>query len=315
MAEYNPELVNVVKDILKDILEPDGTIEYYADYHDAGALNSAEDIEAVVSHLEEANGDIDTALTWAFYDTQDSWIFDAEAQVEDNMYHEVEEKLEEYDAEHGTELLDELQNIGWDYDFFETCGYNGVKFDIPYYYPSKVCLEITLATYEEANHEGYILDFFGGYYPHESNIDDPEMRDNMLVEFMQSQGLQPEDVYDESKSGSVLDSVRAEINNISSHIDFLTVCASFDFADAARLFSGNFSSITINPGSTMGIFDAWSGGGSIFEIKVASPWTVPADKVEQVKLSNSSKGGYSVAEVYGISPDDDGWYAPTVTVN
>lgn len=315
MAEYNPELVSAVSNILRDILGPDCSIDYYVDYRESGALNSAEDIEAVAKYLDEANGDVKLAANYAYYDTHMDAVSDIEMYLENDLVKQVEDALADYDSEHGTELLDELQAIGWDYDFYEQCGYKGVNIPADEFYPSTVCLEIRLATYEEANHEGYILDFFGGYYPHESNMDDPEMRDNMLVEFMQSQGLEPEDVNDESKSGKVLDSVRAELANISSHIDFLTVCASFSLADAARLLSNDFNSITINPGSTMGIFDSWSGGGSIFEIAIETPWTVPADKVERVKLSNSSSGGYSVADVYGISSDDTGFYCETVTVN
>lgn len=315
MADYNPELVTVVTDILKDILDPDGTIEYYTDYHDVGSLDSAEDIKAIAEHLKNTNGDVELALIQTFYDTQDSWIFDAETYEENELYKEVKKELESYDDEHGTELADELDYIGWDYDFFEQCGYHGVKFDIPAYYPSEICLELELATYEEANHEGYIIDFFGGYYPHSSNIDDPEMRDNMLVKLLESQGLSPEDIYDESKSDKVLDSVRRELNNMSSNIDFLTVLGAFDLEDAAKLLSGDFSSITINPGATIGIFDRWNGGGSLFEIQLDSAWTVSSDNVERIYLSTGSGGGYSVPEVYGISPNEPSFYNSNVTVN
>jgi len=316
MADYNEELVSVVKEALNRILDADGTIEYYVDYRDRGCFNSAEDIEKLAKYLKEAGGDVKTAATWAFYDNPDAYTVSDD--LENYVREEVEKAVSDYDRSNGTTLSAELEDIDNNmefWDFLEYCGYNGVNIPCEEFYPSEICLDITLATYEEANHEGYIIDFFGGYYPHTSNIEDPEMRDNMLVEFMQSQGLEPEDVFDESKSGKVLDSVRAEINNMSSNIDFLTVCASFDLSDATRLLSGDFSSITINPGTTMGIFDSWNGGGSIFEIEVASPWTVPADKVDGVSLSTSSRGGYSVADVYGISPDDTGWYRDTVTVN
>lgn len=314
MADYNPELVTVVTDILKDILNPDGTLDYYVDYHDMGCLNSAEDIETLAHYLQEANGDIRTAANYALFDS--GFGTDLSIDYENYLRDEVEKRVSTYDQQNGTALFHELDDLDIDFwEFMEYCGYNGVNIPAEEFYPNKVCLEIKLATYEEANHEGYIIDFFGGYYPHESHIDDPEMRDNMLVEFMQSQGLQPEDVDDESKSGRVLDSVRQELINMTSNIDFLTVCASFDLYDASRLLSGQFNSITINPGATMGIFDGWNGGGSVFEIEIETPWTVSADNVERVKLSNSSDYGYSVAEVYGISPDESGFYNNKVTVN
>ena len=119
MAEYNPELVSAVSNILRDILGPDCTIDYYVDYREAGALNSAEDIEAVAKYLDEANGDVKLAANYAYYDTHMDAVSDIEMYLENDLVKQVEDALADYDSEHGTELLDELQAIGWDYDFYE----------------------------------------------------------------------------------------------------------------------------------------------------------------------------------------------------
>lgn len=318
MADYSPELVSVVKETLNRILDADGTIEYYLDYRDYGVWNSAEDIAAIAKYLKEANGDIHTAATYAAYDLHDDAMLSMEDDEEDYVRSEIERDLRDYDSEHDTTLLDEYSDLdneidGWR-DFMEYCGYAGVHIDVEDIFPSEIYLELELATPAEANREGLITDCFG-YYDYEGDPDDPENQDNMLVDFLRSQGLDVKDVFDESKSGSVLDSVRAELDNISSNIDFLTVCGSFDLASAAKLLDGDFSSITINPGSTLGIFDRWNGGGSIFEMEIATPWTVSKSNVDGVYMSSGDKRGYSVADVYGIYPNDTGWYKDTITVN
>lgn len=314
MADYNPELVQVVKDELATLLDADGSIEYYIDYRERGMLNSAEDIARLAKNLKEANGDVHTAASYTLYDLHEDMMFDVEENLMSELDAQIAGALREYDAEHGTELSDEYEDIDFKYDFLEYCGFNGVTMDYEDLFPREVCLELELATPEEANREGTIVDCFG-YYGYEGDPNDPENQDNMLVEFLRSQGLDIPDVFDKSKSGKVLDSVRAELDNITSNIDFITVCGTFNLVDAAKLLDKSFTSITINPGTTMGIFDRWNGGGSIFEMELDTPWTVSADNVDGVYLSSGKSGGYPVSDVYGINPNDTGWYKNTITVN
>lgn len=110
-------------------------------------------------------------------------------------------------------------------------------------------------------------------------------------------------------SGSeLLKSLRAEVHNCSSHMNALTFFVKmtveqlFDLNEAMKDKGENGTvrkrKVTLDKSAVCGLYDNWSGAGSILEIELEKDVVLPM-KYIGTALPDGGRG-YSVASIYGV---------------
>ena len=106
----------------------------------------------------------------------------------------------------------------------------------------------------------------------------------------------------------MLKSLRAEVHNCSSHMNALTFFVEmtveqlFDLNEAMKDKGENGTvrkrKVTLDKSAVCGLYDNWSGAGSILEIELEKDVVLPM-KYIGTALPDGGRG-YSVASIYGV---------------
>ena len=114
-----------------------------------------------------------------------------------------------------------------------------------------------------------------------------------------------------------LQSMRQELANLPSHMSTLTFLVKMTLRDLIALNrlihmqdrNGHFYDATKNPycgyivldkTTTTGLYDPWSGGGSVLEIELEKDVCIPARFIRSALPDGCIKHEYSVSSVYGL---------------
>lgn len=113
--------------------------------------------------------------------------------------------------------------------------------------------------------------------------------------------------YDGSRFSKFTKSIKQELENGASHMlgfIFLLKMKLKDFCSLREMVRTKTGSITISPKTECGLYDVWSGGGSVLEVELEKEIKIPADKIWDAWidcLGNNANGhGYRVDDVYGL---------------
>ena len=309
----NEKLLTSIKSILTNELyfkkesEDYFSQEIYCDYRD-GLSEST--IAGLMEDTEPYAAFLDLLGEWA-WEYKDTYIFETIREVCSNLSMEEQEIWEEeYD-----EIVD------W---FFE---------HLFYYYPvshfnQKVKVNIMLDT-GNANYDftrDNVLNYYGlekrAEFPDESSIlwlakqqgKEKEVREACLNCFREDGNY----LYREVNSDPFVESVIQELENLSSCMATLTFLVNmklFDlfalkkatakeeplnnFYDASQRKGTGY--IVVSKDTMCGLFNPWSGGGSVLEIKLDKDVVIPVKYIWTFEVEGAkSKYGYSVNEVYGL---------------
>lgn len=106
---------------------------------------------------------------------------------------------------------------------------------------------------------------------------------------------------DISNPKGFLQSVRQEAVNVSSSMNALTFLVKATLKQMMDWKNNKLSIVIPTDCKCCGLYDAWNGGGSILEIELEKPVTIPAEYIREFNVDEDGDGMYSVDGVYGLS--------------
>lgn len=129
---------------------------------------------------------------------------------------------------------------------------------------------------------------------------DPDcVHDCALSWLVHQQGYTLKDLV-EGKSSPFLDSVRQEIDNASSSMSALTFCVRLNREELESMLDPSHN-IRIDRSVMVGLFDAWSGGGSVLEIELEKDVILDSRMIHTIQVEGAETyGQHNVDSVYGL---------------
>ncbi|MBQ6598793.1 MAG: hypothetical protein IJH79_14685 [Lentisphaeria bacterium] len=241
---------------------------------------------------------------WAFYDWLDEayqeCVWDYEDQVikealEDEDFAKIASKLDE------DEVRDHLRDMFY------------VKLPEKHFLDQDILVDILVDT-GDLNYD-YTLNNFGPHYDARENEPIPE--ESSLLWLARQQGYTKtqlkQAMRERPAEKNFMQSVYDEINNVGSHMNTLTFLVKmsleeyFYLTDAIGKERERNQSYTLNgrkgrgwilldKTTTAGLYDPWSGGGSLLEIRLDKDVRLPIRCIETAKHDGCR--GYSIREIY-----------------
>lgn len=211
--------------------------------------------------------------------------------------------------------------------FEEYGGYQGLDYDVGSFMP-ELKLNIMFGTYEDYNHENTLIKY---EFPDDLSTMlrwGPDCYDNFLTYLIHQQGYKVDDMFNalyvpsgsNEPNSKFLKSCVNELNNTSySSVAITALIKTSDLDTLEALARGLaskvkvhadvdgerecFNRLELSPMTTMGLFDAWNGSGSMLEIELEKTCVIPVEFVRKVQFEGCNRNlnrGWSVNEVYGL---------------
>ena len=288
---------------LKEIIEAneypneDGGIEMYLDYRDTLSKGTLYDIMTADNprkFFNELIGD------WTINDSDYYW---------DELENEIKKNLTEDEKDFFEENFDEI----WEW----------VKENYYFYYDEEhynetVKVNIMLDT-GNANSD-FTRDDILNYCNYYSN-GGKDLKDSSILWLAKQQkkaGLLREAIKGKQIDDKFINSCIQELENLPSHMATLTFLVNMKLFDYFELREAMESekelnksyiledrkgkgTITISKDTMCGLFDVWSGGGSVLEIELDKDVVLPIKCIWKAEIeTGKSEYGYSVDSVYGL---------------
>lgn len=152
-------------------------------------------------------------------------------------------------------------------------------------------------------------------YFYNSHFLDRELLSEMPTSWsflLKSQGFDDVDTMAKMYKTNGLKSFVNEIMNVTTHTNAFTFFVKMDMEDFIKLHEGNYSSITLKAGTPCGLVDFWQGAGSMLDVDLDKPVTLPKGTFNAV-IDKVNPYGYSVRQIYGMYSDS--WKSNAVTIN
>ena len=269
--------------------------EIYADYRDELEGSSLKKI---------CNAD---NPKWEFYDWLDEAYQDCIWEYED---HVIKEILEDEDVAEIVSDLDEDEVRECLRDMFY------VKLPEEHYLNQDIPVDILVDT-GDLNYD-YTLNNFGPHYNAREN--EPISEESSLLWLARQQGYSKtqlkQAMRERPAEKKFMQSVYDEIINVGSHMNTLTFLVKMSLEDYFHLtdaigkerernksytLTGRKGRgwILLDKTTTTGLYDPWSGGGSLLEIRLDKDVRLPIRCIETAKHDGCR--GYSIREIYGCS--------------
>ena len=299
---------------LKEIIEAneyhneDGGIEMYLDYRDTLSKGTLYDIMTADNPREKFNELIS------------DWTFDGSLYYENELESKIKKELSDDEEEFFEENEDELR------DWFHE---NYYFYYDKEHYNETVKVNIMLDT-GNANSD-FTRDNILNYCSYYSN-GGKDLKDSSILWLAKQQkkaGLLRKAIKQqyrndkyyvdrEKESDKFIESCIQELENLSSHMGTLTFLVNMKLFDYFELREAMESekelnksyiledrkgkgTITISKDTTCGLFDVWSGGGSVLEIELDKDVVIPIKCIWKAEIeTGKSEYGYSVDSVYGL---------------
>lgn len=237
------------------------------------------------------------------------WYNESDAEIWHNIYNEIEASLRNIGI--NPQMATDAEFDLW--DFLSVC----VVINLPYkhYLEQRFCVNIKVDT-GDGNEDFTLNSVFPSYN------EDAGYRLNdkaSIVWLAKQQGYTKTQLWktlqanDQDNSKGFLNSMCIEVANEASHMNALTFLVSMSFRELIKLYTeihkyenaeekSTFSrhAILISKGTTTGLYDCWSGGGSMFEIELEKDIKLPIKYIRSA-LPDGEDGNYSIKSVYGMS--------------
>lgn len=300
------EIYNIIKNIYGFCREENGCFIYEmdADYRDEIDDKTAVQILEADMPLQE------------FWDTLEEGYRDEQWQLQDELFNEIIEQLTTLDdgeilIEFDETEEDEIREIMNEYISFE--------YPADHYLDQEFCVNIMMDT-GDGNYDYVLNSVYPCWYG------DPKERHNdkaAIVWLAKQQGYNKTQFRnamndgDSSNPHGFLESMRQELANLPSHMSTLTFLVKMTLRDLIELNrlirlqdrNGHFYDATKNPycgyiilakETETGLFDPWSGGGSVLEIELEKDVRIPIRFIRSALPDVKRRFEYSVGDVYGL---------------
>ena len=298
-------LQNKIKEIIEKGARPneDGGIEMYLDYRDTLS-------DSTLHEIMTADNPREYFVEW-LSDCQ----IEGSLYYEDDLEKEIKRNLTEDEEAFFDENFDELRDWFHEnyYYYYDGSHYNEtVKVNI--------MLDTGNCNYDFTRDN--ILNYCNYYSDYGKDLKDSsvlwlakQQKKDTLLRKAIKKVLNGEDVKFEDR---FVESTVEELENLPSHMATLTFLVNmplFDYfdlreaMDAEKELNNSYvledrkgkGTITISKDTMCGLFDVWSGGGSLLEIELDKDVVLPIKCIWQAEIeTGKSEYGYSVDSVYGL---------------
>ena len=298
-------LQNKIKEIIEKKERPneDGGIEMYLDYRDTLSDFTLYDIMTADNPRE------------TFNELIGDWTVDGAVYYEDELEKEIRDNLTEDEEVFFDENFDKLRDWFHEhyYYYYDDNHYNEtVKVNI--------MLDTGNCNYDFTRDN--ILNYCNYYSNEGKDLKDSsifwlakQQKKATLLRKAIKEVLNGEDIKFEDK---FIESTIEELENLPSHMATLTFLVNmplFDYFDLREAMAAEEKlndsyvledrkgkgTITISKDTMCGLFDVWSGGGSLLEIELDKDVVLPIKCIWKAEIeTGKSQYGYSVDSVYGL---------------
>lgn len=298
-------LQNKIKEIIEKKERPneDGGIEMHLDYRDTLSDFTLYDIMTADNPRE------------TFNELIGDWTVDGAVYYEDELEKEIRDNLTEDEEVFFDENFDEL----WDwfhenyYYYYDENHYNEIV-------KVNIMLDTGNCNYDFTRDN--ILNYCNYYSNEGKDLKDSsvlwlakQQKKATLLQKAIKKVLNGEDIKFEDK---FIKSTIEELENLPSHMATLTFLVNmplFDYFDLREAMAAEEKlndsyvledrkgkgTITISKNTMCGLFDVWSGGGSLLEIELDKDVVLPIKCIWKAEIeTGKSQYGYSVDSVYGL---------------
>ena len=301
--EENKITMETMQTRLKEIIDKtqypneNGGIEMYLDYRDTLENSTLYDIMTADNPRE------------TFDELISDWTFDGSLYYQDELEKEIKNNLTEDETDFFNEHFDELNEWFHENYYF--------YYDAEHYNET-VKVNIMLDT-GNCNYD-FTRDNILNYCNYYSN-GGKDLKDSSILWLAKQQkkaGLLREAIKGNQTDDKFINSCIQELENLPSHMATLTFLVNMKLFDYFELREAMESekelnksyiledrkgkgTITISKDTMCGLFDVWSGGGSVLEIELDKDVVLPIKCIWRAEIeTGKSEYGYSVDSVYGL---------------
>lgn len=301
--EENKITMETMQTRLKEIIDKtqypneNGGIEMYLDYRDTLENSTLYDIMTADNPRE------------TFDELISDWTFDGSLYYQDELEKEIKNNLTEDETDFFNEHFDELN------EWFQENYY--FYYDVEHYNET-VKVNIMLDT-GNCNYD-FTRDNILNYCNYYSN-GGKDLKDSSILWLAKQQkkaGLLVKAIKGNQTDDKFVNSCIQELENLPSHMATLTFLVNMKLFDYFELREAMESenelnksyilaerkgkgTITISKDTMCGLFDVWSGGGSVLEIELENDVVLPIKCIWKAEIETGKSGyGYSVDSVYGL---------------
>ncbi len=303
---YRDEYLAFLKECLEEHCNENMCCEVYWDYRD----------ELDPSTLKEAFDKHKEAGYATPKDYLENVLWERNFDYDNDMFHDIENDIENCDNEHVVEYFDSFGNV---YEDAQEAGYNGIDVNLDELLrKSEFKVNLMFATDEERNFDmGSIVSSYGSWRDpdFEYLVQVPEALDNALTYFIHQQGHSVKEVYEcllgnprgfgsKEEMAFAKAIVNECVNNSSDAMSELTALVKLDgneFFDLVEAVEKGEQRLTFSTDTMMGIYNEWVGGGGLLELQLDKPFVVSTSMVRNVQVEGApSDWGYTVDKTYGL---------------
>jgi hypothetical protein len=298
------EYIDFLSKKVEEVFGPDCYYEIYWDYRDE--LSPETIVDAIEKYKEDG---YDTV-----YDYLTDYIFEHNIDIDLDCIGDIEEAVQNCDNEAVKRAYELSDNF---VDDLYQAGYKGINTNTDDLLSrSELRMNVMFATPKEENMDmGSIVTSFGSYaLPDIDRLNETDL-DNALVYLIHQQGHTVKEVYDclfENPRGFrsvepsefVKSVVNEIVNNPSEAMSELTALIKIngeDLDDFIKKINSNEEGLCMcfDKGTTVGIYNEWTGGGSVLEIELEKDLVIPTSMVRRVEIE-SRQSKYTLDSVYGL---------------
>lgn len=246
------------------------TYEIYADYQDRLGYRAIKEIaksdDPMGTFYDQLNLDDSYAFSWVLEQVEENWDEDKYDE-----YSTVEDMVKDWVEEHVN-----------------------FKFPFDHYLNQDIDVNIILETPKDRCH------LTNGFLGWEGNPAETIDEASSILWLVRQQGYTKTDLNklvrnEIHKDNKFLKSVHSECINIASSCNALTFLVKMTLKEFIDL-KQTPRKLTLSKDTTCGLYDPFSGGGSILEIQLEKPVTIPAN-LASIEVDGERR--YSIKEVYG----------------
>lgn len=228
-----------------------------------------------------------------FYAIINEWFFECESYYQSEMINTIEKYFYEDVNEVYFENFDDIV-INWVQEYIS------FKYPVGHFLKQEVCVDIIVDT-GDGNYDFTCNELFGCIHR-----DKGIQESSSLVWLMRQQGYTEEKISDfvenENMCGSkLLESIYNECLNTTSCLNALSFFVKMTLEECLNLYEEKKKkekNIVINKSTPCGLYDSWSGAGSVLEIELENDVVIPLKYVDST-LPDGCRG-YGINSIYGL---------------
>ena len=228
-----------------------------------------------------------------------NWLYDGYESSVNYMQDDIKTKIQEALVETGKTVTEE------DVEVLENYCDQDLYFELPtkHFLKQKFPVNIFVDT-GDGNYD-FVLNHT--YPAYDGDPDEPINEKASLVWLARQQGYSINQLQETlwSKGGNqnvFLDSIRSEVENVSTHMNALVFMVQMDLETLIKLNEALQTHaqgyLKISKNACTGLYDPWNGGGSILEIKLEQDVLLHFDFIRSALPDGGD--GYSISSVYGM---------------